>query len=173
MKSSSVDTEALLSTEKRKYPEVFRWKVAAIIVTVLIAAFVIADVIIAVHLSNNQPRKNNYTFAANVLKTLPNTTSKKAVINILSGLTVSFSDLWYQQANLIKRWTKTTVGVTIDELATIFGENSDQLLTLVGFTDSNGDKFVGAAYTHVAFKLPDTWRTYLSDVSKSYYTFEI
>lgn len=45
----------------------FRWKVAAIIISVLIAIFLVVDIILLVHYNNSQPRTINHTFLADLL----------------------------------------------------------------------------------------------------------
>ena len=57
----------MLLSERRKYPEVFKWKVGAIIIAVLMIIFLAIDIFMIVYLSKNQLRKTNYTFAADLL----------------------------------------------------------------------------------------------------------
>jgi hypothetical protein len=45
--------EELLMTEKRKYPEVFKWKIAVIVIIVLIAIILVVDLIMFLYLKNH------------------------------------------------------------------------------------------------------------------------
>ncbi len=55
-------------SEKKRYPEVFKWKVASIIIAILITGFLITDIVLLVNYNNSQPRANNYSFLADILK---------------------------------------------------------------------------------------------------------
>ena len=58
---------------------------------VLIAIFLVVDVIMLVHLLRNQPRKQNHTFVGDVLQLLPPDTLLETALNPLSALTESYS----------------------------------------------------------------------------------
>ena len=57
----------MLLSERRKYPEVFKWKVGAIIIAVLMVIFLAIDIFMVVYLSKHELRKANYSFAADLL----------------------------------------------------------------------------------------------------------
>jgi hypothetical protein len=94
---------------------------------------------------------------------------------MLTGFSVSYSKLWYQQAQLLKSWSASSNDAPLDikAIASIFDSNTDQLLILVGFSDVNNNVHLGASYTHISFKVPQgDYSSYLQN-NKSYYTFEI
>ena len=90
--SESEERLPLLS-ERKKYPELFRWKIASIVVTVLIAAFLAADIVLLVKYNQNQTRKINYTFMIDILNQKGLTQidfSKRQIVNMLTAFSLSF-----------------------------------------------------------------------------------
>ena len=90
--SESEERLPLLS-ERKKYPELFRWTIASIVVTVLIAAFLAADIVLLVKYNQNQPRKINYTFMIDILNQKGLTQidfSKRQIVNMLTAFSLSF-----------------------------------------------------------------------------------
>ena len=72
-------------------------------------AFLVTDILLLVHLNNNQPRKQNYTFAADIISDLASASSTitaKQFGNMMSALTISYDELEYQQASKVDDWTK-------------------------------------------------------------------
>lgn len=142
-------------SEKRKYPEVFRWKVASIIVAVLITGFLIADIILLVNYNNNQPRAYNYSFLADILKQTaksPKPLTRQQFVNIATGLTSSFSDIWFQTAGLAASWSSGTP-LNLDTVASFFSGETDHQLYILEMSDGPNTYF-GAVYSHIGFPLP-------------------
>lgn len=170
------DNERELLTEKRKYPEVFKWKVAVIVIIVLLAIFLVVDILMAVYLGNHSLRNHNYSFAADVISLLAGTNlTRTQFTNLMGGLSASYTDIWFQNASKVGGWNSNdpTNLLTIDKVAAIFNTKVTDRLTVVRFTD--GDTvFVVGAYTHIPFQVPvNDWKDYLSNSSHSYYNFEI
>lgn len=120
-------------SEKRKYPEVFKWKVASIVVAVLITGFLIADIILFVNYNNSQPRANNYSFLSGVLKETAKAQvplTRQQFVNIATGLTKSFSDIWFQTADLATSWSSTNP-LTLDTVAKFFNGDTDHQLYIL------------------------------------------
>jgi hypothetical protein len=161
-------------SEKRKYPEVFKWKVASIIVAVLITGFLIADIILLVDYNNSQPRANNYSFLSGILKEAaksPTPLTRQQFVNIATGLTTSFSDIYFQTATLAASWTSVNP-LTLDTVAKFFNGDTDHQLYILQMTDQV-NTYYAAAYTHIGFPLPDSYKSYLGTGKNQYFTFEI
>ena len=168
------DNERELLTEKRKYPEVFKWKVAVIVIIVLLAIFLVVDILMAVYLGNHSLRNHNYSFAADVISLLAGTNlTRTQFTNLMGGLSASYTDIWFQNASKVSGWNSNDPAnlLTIDKVAAIFSTKVTDRLTVVRFTD--GDTvFVVGAYTHIPFQVPvNDWRDYLGNSSHSYYNF--
>jgi hypothetical protein len=169
------ESEGLLNTssEKRRFPEVFKWKVAAIVISVLIAIFLVVDIILLVHYNNSQPRKNNYTFIADVLSNSASATMpRQSFVNLITALSVSYEDLWFQSANLVQTWSAPPL--TLDKVGSFFdGDASDNQLFLFSLKDAANNNYLAAAYSHIGFPLPSNWQDYLINPKNQYYIFEI
>jgi hypothetical protein len=153
---------------------VFKWKVAAIIISVLIAIFLVVDIILLVHYNNSLPRSTNYTFLADLLDYINANNdqfSTAQFVNLASALAASYSDLWFQSASLVQAWN--TPPLTLDAIGSFFDGDNDNQLFILTLTDG-ANSYVGAAYSHIGFPLPSgNWQNFLSDPTKEYYTFEI
>lgn len=149
----------------------FKWKVATLIIGVLIVIFLITDIILLVEYNNNQPRSRNYTFLSDILANTQNQqVTRQNFINIAKGLSQSFPDLWFQYASPVNSWTGGAFG--LDSVGNLIDGNTDELFIMT-FTDGTNN-YAAAAYNHIAFSLPSTWQDYLnSDPKNHYYTFEI
>jgi len=167
--------EELLMTEKRKYPEVFKWKIAVIVIVVLIAIILVVDLIMFLYLKNHELRKYNYTFAADMVNLLAGTQITKAqFVNLVGGLTASYSDIWFQNAAKVASWTQSPdLLLNVYEAGKFFETKVTERITLIRFRDLTTEYIVGA-YTNILFQLPtDTWKNYLANASNSYYNFKI
>ena len=152
----------------------FRWKVATIVILGLIAVFLIVDLIMLVHLLRNEPRKQNYTFVADLLGQLPAGTPLDTAINPLTALTHSYSEIRFQHAGRVRLWNSTQTQLTLRTIADTFFAEDKQLLTWMGIQDAEGRQFNLAAYTNIGFTLPeDDWENYLAGKDNYYFTFEI
>lgn len=122
--------------------------------------------------NNSQPRSNNYTFLSDLLsKTTNQQITRQNFINIAKGLSKSYSDLWFQNAELIGTWNSPAT-LNLDAVGNLFDGQIDQLF-IITFTDGTNN-YVGAAYSHIAFSLPSGWQDYLNgNANNQYYTFEI
>ena len=145
---------------------------AAIIISVLIAIFLVVDIILLVHYNNSQPRNTNYSFLTDLLKqqTAASNMPRGAFINIASALSLSYSDLWFQSASLVSSWKAPPL--TLDQVGNFFGDSSDHQLFIFSLTDGT-TKYVAAAYSNIGFPLPSGWTDYLADPAHHYFTFEI
>ena len=168
-------SEELLMTEKRKYPEVFKWKIVVIVIVVLIAVVLVVDLVMFIYLKNHGLRKYNYTFAADMVNLLAGTQITKAqFVNLIGGLTSSYSDIWFQNAAELTSWTQSSgLLFDIDEAGKFFQTKVTERITLIHFRNLTEDYVVGA-FTNIPFQLPaGTWEDYLANASNSYYNFEI
>lgn len=146
---------------------------AAIIISVLIAIFLVVDIILLVHLNNSQPRKINYTFLANLLDySISNGDiySTQQFVNMATALSNSYSDMWFQSASLVQAASGL---LTLDAMGGFFKGDSDNQLFVLTLSDGTNTVIAGA-YSHIGFPLPSgNWQAYLNGTGKSYYTFEI
>lgn len=151
----------------------FKWKVAAIVITVMIAVFIIVDVILFVNYNNDQTRKINYSFARDVIRNYQASApvlSRQALANMLIGLTASYSDIWYQSASLVSSWNNPPLSVS--SVGSFFKDSNPHQLTIIEFSGVNNYQI--AVYTHIGFPLPkDDWTSYLINPLNRYFTFEI
>lgn len=144
---------------------------AAIIISVLIAIFLVVDIILLVHYNNSQPRNINYSFLTDLLKLeSASPMPRNAFINIASALSLSYSDLWFQSASLVSSWKAPQL--TLDQVGKFFGDSSDHQLFIFSLTDGTTN-YVAAAYSNIGFPLPSGWTDYLADPTHHYFTFEI
>jgi hypothetical protein len=100
--------------------------------------------------------------------------TKAQFVNLIGGLTSSYSDIWFQNAALVASWTNSSdPALNVDEAAKLFKTKVTERITLIHFRDLTRDYIVGA-YTNIPFQLPtDAWRDYLANASNVYYNFEI
>jgi hypothetical protein len=150
---------------------VFKWKVATLIIGVLIVIFLITDIILLVDYNNSQPRSKNYTFLSDILgKTQNQQITRQNFINIAKGLAQSFPDIWFQYATPVNSWAGGAFN--LDSVGSLIDGQADELFIMT-FSDGTNN-YAAAAYNHIAFSLPSTWQDYLnSDPKNHYYTFEI
>jgi hypothetical protein len=150
--------------------------VAAIIISVLIAIFLVVDIILLVHLNNSQPRNINYTFLADILDySISNgdTYTTQQFLNMATALTTSYSDMWFQSASLVQAWNSASGQPTLDTFGGFFDGDSDHQLLVLTLNDGT-NKVIAGVYSHIGFPLPSgDWQSYVSKTGKSYYTFEI
>lgn len=144
---------------------------AAIIISVLIAIFLVVDIILLVHYNNSQPRNTNYSFLTDLLQQqAPSNMPRGAFINIASALSLSYSDLWFQSASLVSSWKAPPL--TLDQVGNFFGDSSDHQLFIFSLTDGTTN-YLAAAYSNIGFPLPSGWTDYLANPAHHYFTFEI
>jgi len=90
---------------------VFKWKVGAIIIAVLLVIFLAIDIFMVVYLDQHQLRKANYSFAADLLSELSSTNlSALQFANMMKGLANSNDELWFQKASLVTSWSPNDPG---------------------------------------------------------------
>ena len=144
---------------------------AAIIISVLIAIFLVVDIILLVHYNNSQPRNTNYSFLTDLLQLESASLMPRATfVNIASALSLSYSDLWFQSASLVSSWKAPPL--TLEQVGNFFGDSSDHQLFIFSLTDGTTN-YVAAAYSNIGFPLPSGWADYLADPTHDYFTFEI
>lgn len=100
--------------------------------------------------------------------------TKTQFVNLIGGLTSSYTDIWFQNASKVASWSAASgTLLTLEQAATFFETKVTDRVTLIQFTDGTTN-FILGAFTHIPFQLPtDTWKDYLSNASNSYYNFEI
>lgn len=142
---------------------------AAIIISVLIAIFLVVDIILLVHYNNSQPRNTNYSFLTDLIKLESASLMRRdSFVNIATALSLSYSDLWFQSASLVSSWKAPPL--SLDQVGKFFGDSSDHQLFIFSLTDGNKD-YMAAAYSNIGFPLPSGWKDYLADSTHDYFTF--
>ena len=143
-------------TEKRKYPEVFKWKIAVIVIVVLTAIILVVDLIMFLYLKNHELRNNNYTFAADLVNLLAGAKiTRNEFVNLMGGLTASYTDIWFQRATKVAGWSSQAATMfNLEQAATFFSKKVTDRLTLIRFTDGTKISILGA-FTHIPFQLPN------------------
>lgn len=150
---------------------------AAIVISVLIAIFLVVDIILWVHYNNSQPRKINYTFLADLLDQTASQNdaySKQQFVNIADAFSSSYQELWFRSATLIQ--AITTPPLILDNVGSFFdGDSSDNQFFLFTLKDGANNAYLAAAFSHIGFPLPSgNWQDYITtNKSNHYYTFEI
>ena len=129
----------------------------------LIAIFLVIDIILLVHYNNSQPRKTNFTFMAGLLDYSANkgdNYSTQKFINAATALSKSYSEMWFQSASLVSRWIEGSQ-LTLDQIGAFFDGDTDHQLFIMTINDGIND-YLAVAYSHIGFPLPSAdWQTYL------------
>ena len=94
----------MISEEKRR-PKVFVWKTVALVVTSLIAIFVVIDICLLIYLDNNPVPPTNATFVGDVIFGSTIVTEKEQVRAMLSNMLRANPDTKFQNAELLVRGT--------------------------------------------------------------------
>lgn len=166
------EEEELLPVPDRKLSKVTKWKRSALIVSILAVIFLGIDIFLMVKINNNQPRTNNYTFAVDLITALKDTTIKtKQFSNMMSSLSNSYSEMWFQKGITIDSWTPNdTEGLTLSRVINFFTTKIENRLTLIQFQVNSQPLIIGI-YTHIPFKIPQNWNDFLVTQKKNYFTF--
>lgn len=107
---------------ERKHSKVYKWKVAALVITILSVIFLGVDIFLMVTINNNQPRTINYTFATDLIENLKDTSiTPKQLGNMLIALSKSYGELWFQKGIKIDSWTPNpTDELTLSRIVDFF-----------------------------------------------------